>query len=64
MTTELLTIPEAGELLKISGRSVYRLIELGQLRAVEMSVTGKSSKTRVRRDDVQELIEQRTRAAG
>lgn len=63
MNTELLTIPEAAERLKCSKGSVYRLISLGQLRAVDLSVTGTRSKSRVRSDDVQALIEERTRSA-
>jgi excisionase family DNA binding protein len=64
VTTELLTVPEAAARLKISRNGVYRLISLGQLRAVDVAVTGKSSKTRVRSDDLQAYIDANTREAG
>lgn len=63
MTTELFTVPEAAERLKISRNGVYRLISLGQLRAVDVSVTGKGSKTRIRSDDLQAYIDANTREA-
>ena len=59
--TPLLTIPEAAAVLGYKDRgTVYDLISAGELRAVDLRVTGKQAKTRVRRDDLQAFIDART----
>lgn len=64
MTTTLLKPAEVAEVLGISENGAYRLIANGQLRAVDVSQPGaRTSKTRVRSDDVEEFIERRTRAS-
>ena len=56
--TRLLTIPEAADRLSCSNPHVYRLIQRGALRAVDISTPdSKRSKTRVRSDDLQGYIE-------
>lgn len=58
----LLTPAEAGERIRASEAHVYRLIEDGELRAVDIAVPGSSrQKTRVRSDDLDAYIEKRTR---
>jgi excisionase family DNA binding protein len=60
----LLTPAEAGERIRASEAHVYRLIEDGELRAVDIAVQGSSrQKTRVRSDDLDAYIEKRTRHA-
>ena len=60
----LLKPREAADALGISENGVYRLIASGQLRAVDVSQPGaRSSKTRLRADDVEAFIEARTRAS-
>ena len=61
MSTQLLTPDEAGERLGVTAKSVYRLIALGELRAVDVAITGTRPKTRIRDDDLQRFINQRTR---
>ena len=64
MSTQLLTIPQAAERLGIATNTVYKMIASGDLRAVDMSVPGaRTSKTRVRDDDLDAFIEGRTREA-
>ena len=64
MSTQLLTIPQAADRLEIAPNTVYRLIASGDLRAVDMAVSGtRKSKTRVREDDLDAFIEGRTREA-
>lgn len=64
MSTQLLTIPQAAERLVIGTSTVYKMIACGDLRAVDMTVPGaRSSKTRVREDDLDAFIEARTREA-
>lgn len=63
MSTQLLTPEEAGDRLGVTAKSIYRLIALGELRAVEVKVSGTRSKTRVRDDDLQDFIDRRTRDA-
>ena len=56
--TRLLTIPDAAERLACSAPHVYRLIQRGALRAVDISAPdSKRSKTRVRGDDLQNYID-------
>ncbi|RCV51178.1 helix-turn-helix domain-containing protein [Marinitenerispora sediminis] len=63
MPSLLLTPDEAGRLLGCSGRTVRRYIQRGQLRAVDIRPKGsRRSKTRVRHDDLQRLIDSITRA--
>ncbi|WP_158544478.1 helix-turn-helix domain-containing protein [Blastococcus sp. TBT05-19] len=60
--TELLTIPETAAVLGYKDRgTVYDLISSGALRAVDIRATGRQAKTRVRRDDLQDFIDSRTR---
>lgn len=64
MSIQLLTIPQAAERLEIATNTVYRLIASGDLRAVDLAVSGtRKSKTRVRDDDLEAFIEGRTREA-
>lgn len=59
------TILEAAELLGDASEShVYRLIEKGALRAVDIAPPGSArSKTRIRSDDLAAYIERQTRDA-
>jgi excisionase family DNA binding protein len=58
----LLTPAEAGERIRASEAHLHRLIEDGELRAVDIAVPGSSrQKTRVRSDDLDAYIEKRTR---
>lgn len=58
----LLAIPEAARRLDCSGKHVYRLIEAGVLRAVDIGTPGSGrSKTRVRSDDLAAYIKSHTR---
>lgn len=59
--TQLLSVARAAEVLDCSPTHVYRLIAAGRLRAVEIKVTGRRPKTRVRADDLQAFIEVNTR---
>lgn len=63
MSVQLHTPEQAGEVLGVTAKSVYRLIALGELRAVDVAVSGTRSKTRVRDDDLQDFINLRTRQA-
>lgn len=58
-TTQLYTTAEAGELLGVSGVTVWRWINAGRIRAVELG-TGDKPKLRIRDDDLQQFIEDRT----
>ena len=60
--TALLTIPEVGEQLRLGKSTVYELIAMGALKAVDVSPTGRR-KTRIRRQDLEAFIESRTRDA-
>jgi excisionase family DNA binding protein len=58
----LLTPAEAGERIRASETHIYRLIEDGELRAVDIAQPGsRRQKTRVRPDDLDAYIEKRTR---
>lgn len=57
---QLLRIPEAAYLLRVSPKTIYTLISNGELRAINLG-TGKRSITRVRLDDINTLIRKRTR---
>ncbi len=59
--TSLLTIPQTAKRLAVCDKTVYRLISEGELRAVELRVTGTKPKTRVREDDLAAFIDKRTR---
>lgn len=62
--TRLLTIPQTAERLGCSRWHVYDLIADGLLRSVDIAPRGsRRSKTRVREDDLQKLIDSRTRSA-
>jgi excisionase family DNA binding protein len=61
---QLLSVPDAAELLGCSEMHVYRLVSTGELRAVDISRKGAGkSKTRIRSDDLDTYIEARTRCA-
>ena len=59
----LLTIPETAAELRCHKDTVYELIHSKALKAVDIAKPGSRSKTRVRRDDLIEFIESRTRLA-
>lgn len=56
--TEVLTVDEAAERLRVGRRTVYRLIAQGDLRTV--NVAAKGTRIRLREDDVAAFIEART----
>lgn len=59
---ELFTIPGTAEYLGCSEMHVYRLIESGELRIVDIAVPGsRRSKTRIRADDLADFLDRRTR---
>jgi len=61
----LLSVTEVAERLSSGPSHVYRLIAVGELRAVDIAQPGaKKSKTRVRLDELDRYIESRTRRAG
>lgn len=60
--TQLMSITKAAERLDCSRGHVYNLIAAGQLRAVEIKISGPRPKTRVRSEDLEAFIEERTRA--
>ena len=59
--TRLLSVPDAAQTLGCSRTHIYGLIAAGHLRAVEIKATGTRPKTRIRSDDLQTFIEDRTR---
>lgn len=59
----LLTLREAGDELRVSEDSVYRLIQKGRLSAVDVG-TGGRSRTRVLRSELERFIAANTRTAG
>ena len=61
MTTRLLSVPDAATQLGCSRTHVYGLIAAGHLRPVEIKATGSRSKTRIRQDDLDAFVEDRTR---
>lgn len=61
MTTRLLSVPGTAAILGCSRTHVYGLIAAGHLRPVEIKATGTRPKTRIRADDLEAFIEQRTR---
>jgi excisionase family DNA binding protein len=59
---ELFTIPGTAEYLGCSEMHVYRLIEAGELRIVDIAVPGsRRSKTRIRAEDLADFLDRRTR---
>ena len=61
MSIKLLTIPETADKLGVSVRTVHKLIRVGDLRTVDIAVSGdKRSRARVREDDLEAFIEART----
>lgn len=58
--TQLYTTAEAGEVLGVSGITVWRWVNQGRIRAVELNDTGGKAKLRIREDDLQKFIEERT----
>jgi excisionase family DNA binding protein len=61
---QLLPLAAAAQRLGCSEMHVYRLIEVGELPAVDISQPGSQrSKTRVRSDHIDAYIEARTRVA-
>ncbi|MFB2571398.1 helix-turn-helix domain-containing protein [Micrococcus sp. IITD107] len=57
--TRLYSIPGAADVLGVSVRTVYRLIEQGRLRAIDISESPRP-RARVRADDLQQFIDVRT----
>lgn len=55
-----LTIPETADRLRVKADTVYRLINSGALRAVNIAATGKRSRLRVRESDLARFIDERT----
>ena len=63
MNVVLLKPAEVAQALGISENGVYRMIAGGEIRVVDVSQPGaKTSKTRIRSDDLAEFIESRTRS--
>jgi excisionase family DNA binding protein len=63
-STQLYTIPETAERLRVADNTVYRLIASGSLKAVDLAPAGSTrSKTRIRDDDLARFIDARTRSA-
>ena len=61
--SRLLSVPEAAAYLAVKENTVYRLIARGDLRHVDLAVVrGTKTKTRIRLDDLEALIEARTTA--
>lgn len=58
--TRLYTIPETAARLGIERNTVYRLINAGALRGVNIAASGSKSRLRIREDDLAEFIEART----
>ena len=59
-STVLLTVPETAVRLGVQRNTVYRLINAGELRAVNVAATGSKSRARIREDDLAAFIESRT----
>lgn len=59
MSTRLYTTAEAGKRLGVSAVTVWRWINLGRIRAVELGTPDKP-KLRIRDDDLQQFIDDRT----
>lgn len=59
LAVRLLTVTDAAEMLGVSRHYVYRRINDGTLRSVQLG-TGASSKTRVRESDLAAFIDDRT----
>lgn len=57
--TRLYSIPGAADVLGVSVRTVYRLIEQGRLRSIDISESPRP-RARVRADDLQQFIDVRT----
>lgn len=59
--TQLHTTAEAGEILGVTSVTVWRWINAGRLRAVDLAMaTERKPKLRIRDDDLQQFIEDRT----
>ena len=63
MSPVLHTIPETAKRLGVCTATVYNLIASGDLRVVDLAVTGRKTKSRVRDDDLAAFIDKRTRSA-
>ena len=66
MGTRVMTVAEAAEALKVEKTTIYRLINKGELSAIDLSVEGKQSAkglTRLLEDEVEAFITRRTRNA-
>jgi excisionase family DNA binding protein len=64
-TVTLLTPKQAGDQLGASDMHIYRLIESGELAAVDIAQPGsRKSKTRIRSDDLDAYIDRHTRRIG
>jgi excisionase family DNA binding protein len=60
--TTLSTPAEAAQRLRVGIRTVYRLVESGDLRAVNVAAKG-GTRLRIREDDLAAFIETRTASA-
>lgn len=59
--TQLYSTREAGEILGVTGMTVWRYVKAGRLRAVNLAEPGAArSKLRIRADDLQKFIDNRT----
>lgn len=62
--TPVLTVPETAAALRISKRTVYRLIECGDLPATDVACsTSTRSKTRIERAAIYAFLRSRSRTA-
>jgi excisionase family DNA binding protein len=57
--TKLYTTAEAAEILGVASITVWRWVNAGRIRAVDLS-TGDRAKLRIREDDLQKFIDDRT----
>ncbi|MFI2204777.1 helix-turn-helix domain-containing protein [Streptomyces sp. NPDC020192] len=59
MCEKLYSVPSVAEILDVSRRSVYRYIEAGELRVVDMRTGLERSRVRIPGRDVEALIKRR-----
>ncbi|HXF74091.1 MAG TPA: helix-turn-helix domain-containing protein [Actinomycetota bacterium] len=59
MRVELYTVPEVGRILKVSRSLAYELVKRGAIRSVRIG----PRTVRVRREDLDEFLRERTAAA-
>lgn len=58
-TTQLYSTAEAGKILGVTSVTVWRWVNAGRIRAVELG-TSDRPKLRIRDDDLQQFIDERT----